>query len=159
MAYLDLEWKIIYVGSAESDEYDQVLDSVFVGPVPIGRHAFVFEVWYYCPDNTISVKWHKMHVIVLLLHVCGKFVHVHVVQVSHRLQSSNHIYRTHVLQKQKSQFVNSGLLCLMVRTLSLTNFIHLVLPTGEWMINYIYTRWWKFCEGFLITIENKSNSL
>ncbi|CAH3165772.1 unnamed protein product [Porites lobata] len=39
----DLEWKIIYVGSAESDEYDQVLDSVFVGPVPIGRHAFVFE--------------------------------------------------------------------------------------------------------------------
>lgn len=39
----DLEWKIIYVGSAESEEYDQVLDSVFVGPVPEGRHMFVFE--------------------------------------------------------------------------------------------------------------------
>lgn len=40
----DLEWKIIYVGSAESEEYDQTLDSVLVGPVPAGRHMFVFQV-------------------------------------------------------------------------------------------------------------------
>ncbi|KTF82198.1 hypothetical protein cypCar_00033739 [Cyprinus carpio] len=40
----DLEWKIIYVGSAESEEYDQVLDSVLVGPVPAGRHMFVFQL-------------------------------------------------------------------------------------------------------------------
>jgi len=39
----DLEWKIIYVGSAESEEYDQVLDTVYVGPVPEGRHMFVFQ--------------------------------------------------------------------------------------------------------------------
>ncbi|KAA0188017.1 hypothetical protein HAZT_HAZT010295 [Hyalella azteca] len=39
----DLEWKIIYVGSAESEEHDQVLDTVYVGPVPEGRHLFVFE--------------------------------------------------------------------------------------------------------------------
>nr|XP_046166489.1 histone chaperone asf1b-B-like [Oncorhynchus gorbuscha] len=39
----DLEWKIIYVGSAESEEYDQTLDSVLVGPVPAGRHMFVFQ--------------------------------------------------------------------------------------------------------------------
>ncbi|KAG1678563.1 Histone chaperone asf1 [Nymphon striatum] len=39
----DLEWKIIYVGCAESEEYDQVLDSVYVGPVPEGRHMFVFQ--------------------------------------------------------------------------------------------------------------------
>ncbi|KAI5182050.1 Histone Chaperone Asf1A [Manis pentadactyla] len=38
----DLEWKIIYVGSAES-EYNQVLDSVLVGPVPAGRHMLVFQ--------------------------------------------------------------------------------------------------------------------
>lgn len=42
--FVDLEWKIIYVGSAESEEYDQVLDSVLVGPVPAGRHMFVFQV-------------------------------------------------------------------------------------------------------------------
>ena len=34
----------MYVGSAESEEYDQVLDSVLVGPVPAGRHMFVFQV-------------------------------------------------------------------------------------------------------------------
>ncbi|XP_013788243.1 histone chaperone asf1-like [Limulus polyphemus] len=39
----DLEWKIIYVGSAESEDYDQVLDTVFVGPVPEGKHMFVFQ--------------------------------------------------------------------------------------------------------------------
>jgi len=39
----DLEWKIIYVGSAESEEYDQVLDSVLVGPLVGGRHKFVFQ--------------------------------------------------------------------------------------------------------------------
>lgn len=50
MCYVaDLEWKIIYVGSAESEEYDQTLDSVLVGPVPAGRHMFVFQVSVYVP--------------------------------------------------------------------------------------------------------------
>ena len=40
----DLEWKIIYVGSAESEEFDQVLDTVLVGPLVGGRHKFVFQV-------------------------------------------------------------------------------------------------------------------
>ncbi|KAK0069495.1 histone chaperone asf1b-B [Biomphalaria pfeifferi] len=39
----DLEWRIIYVGSAESMEHDQVLDTILVGPVPGGKHMFVFE--------------------------------------------------------------------------------------------------------------------
>ena len=42
--FIDLEWKIIYVGSAESEEYDQTLDTVVVGPIIAGRHMFVFEV-------------------------------------------------------------------------------------------------------------------
>lgn len=41
---IDLEWKMIYVGSAESEEYDQVLDTIYVGPIPEGKHMFVFEV-------------------------------------------------------------------------------------------------------------------
>lgn len=60
--FIDLEWKIIYVGSAESEEYDQVLDSVLVGPVPAGRHMFVFQVCFVgakryfmlFKDNTLS---------------------------------------------------------------------------------------------------------
>ncbi|KAJ8681838.1 hypothetical protein QAD02_017630 [Eretmocerus hayati] len=39
----DLEWKMIYVGCAESEEYDQVLDTIYVGPIPEGRHMFVFQ--------------------------------------------------------------------------------------------------------------------
>ena len=42
--FSDLEWKIIYVGSAESMQHDQVLDSVLVGPIPAGSHMFVFQV-------------------------------------------------------------------------------------------------------------------
>jgi len=39
----DLEWKLTYVGSAESSQHDQVLDTIYVGPVPEGRHMFVFQ--------------------------------------------------------------------------------------------------------------------
>ncbi|KAK9765273.1 Histone chaperone asf1 [Basidiobolus ranarum] len=39
----DLEWKLIYVGSAENLHFDQVLDSILVGPVPVGVNKFVFQ--------------------------------------------------------------------------------------------------------------------
>lgn len=39
----DLEWAMTYVGSAESDQHDQVLESVLVGPVVAGNFKFVFE--------------------------------------------------------------------------------------------------------------------
>ena len=32
-----------YVGSAESAAHDQILDTVVVGPVPVGKHKFVFQ--------------------------------------------------------------------------------------------------------------------
>ncbi|KAK2738951.1 Histone chaperone asf1 [Myotisia sp. PD_48] len=39
----DLEWKLTYVGSATSSEYDQELDSLLVGPIPVGVNKFLFE--------------------------------------------------------------------------------------------------------------------
>ena len=42
--YADLEWQLTYVGSAESEKYDQVLDTVYVGPVAPGQYRFVFQV-------------------------------------------------------------------------------------------------------------------
>ncbi|EXJ75662.1 histone chaperone ASF1 [Cladophialophora psammophila CBS 110553] len=39
----DLEWKLTYVGSATSAEHDQELDSLLVGPIPIGVNKFIFE--------------------------------------------------------------------------------------------------------------------
>ncbi|KAK4999538.1 Histone chaperone asf1 [Elasticomyces elasticus] len=39
----DVEWKLTYVGSATSSEHDQELDSLLVGPIPVGVNKFVFE--------------------------------------------------------------------------------------------------------------------
>ncbi|OIW14707.1 hypothetical protein TanjilG_33049 [Lupinus angustifolius] len=36
----DLEWKLTYVGSAEDETYDQLLESVLVGPVNVGNYRF-----------------------------------------------------------------------------------------------------------------------
>lgn len=48
----DLEWKIIYVGAAESEDYDQTLETILVGPVPGGRHKFVFQAG---PPDTAKI--------------------------------------------------------------------------------------------------------
>lgn len=37
----DLEWKLTYVGSSSSLDHDQELDSVLVGPVPVGVNKFI----------------------------------------------------------------------------------------------------------------------
>lgn len=39
----DVEWKLTYIGSSSGEEFDQVLDSVLVGPVPIGMSKFTFD--------------------------------------------------------------------------------------------------------------------
>lgn len=41
--FADLEWKLTYVGSATSDQHDQELDSLLVGPIPVGVNKFIFE--------------------------------------------------------------------------------------------------------------------
>eukprot|EP00794_Sanderia_malayensis_P008078 gene8078-8943_t len=61
----DLEWKLTYVGSAESEEYDQELDTVFVGPVPAGKHMFVFQAK--CPDENQIPPQDAVGVTVILL--------------------------------------------------------------------------------------------
>lgn len=38
---------MIYVGAAESSEHDQVLDSIMVGPIPVGTNKFIFSVSFY----------------------------------------------------------------------------------------------------------------
>ena len=39
-----IEWKIIYIGSASDEKFDQVLDTVEVGPLSCGSMKFTFEV-------------------------------------------------------------------------------------------------------------------
>jgi ASF1 like histone chaperone len=40
----DLDWKVVYVGSAEDTKRDQVLEEVGVGPVHLGINKFILEV-------------------------------------------------------------------------------------------------------------------
>jgi hypothetical protein len=70
----DLEWKLIYVGSAEDEKYDQVLESVLVGPVNVGNYRVVFQVF-----NNITVLLHSFisqgfsfYFILLEILLCGE---------------------------------------------------------------------------------------
>jgi histone chaperone ASF1 len=46
----DLEWKLTYVGSSKSLDHDQELDSILVGPVPVGVNKFLFQADPPLPD-------------------------------------------------------------------------------------------------------------
>ena len=61
----DLEWKVVYVGSPESNAYDQVLEEVQVGPIPIGLHKFSLQAPSPCLDQ-IPME-HRLGVTVLLV--------------------------------------------------------------------------------------------
>ena len=39
----DLEWKLTYVGSSDSLDHDQELDSILVGPVPVWDKFILFK--------------------------------------------------------------------------------------------------------------------
>ncbi|KDQ08898.1 hypothetical protein BOTBODRAFT_179529 [Botryobasidium botryosum FD-172 SS1] len=39
----DLEWKLLFVSSPATEEYDQELDDCMVGPVPVGVNSFEFS--------------------------------------------------------------------------------------------------------------------
>ncbi|KAH8052805.1 hypothetical protein JL722_9939 [Aureococcus anophagefferens] len=48
----DLEWRMVYVGSADDSSYDQLLTEVEVGPVPVGVNKFEFlRVGYYVSNE------------------------------------------------------------------------------------------------------------
>lgn len=61
----DLEWRMIYVGAAESSEYDQVLDSIMVGPIPVGVNKFIFSAD--APKIELLPKKDLLEVTVVLL--------------------------------------------------------------------------------------------
>ena len=35
----DIEWKVVYVGSAEDQNHDQELEAIMVGPLPVGKSS------------------------------------------------------------------------------------------------------------------------
>ncbi|WVZ20403.1 hypothetical protein V8G54_007725 [Vigna mungo] len=66
----DLEWKLIYVGSAEDETYDQLLESVLVGPVNVGNYRFVLQASDMNINLTNSALHHAIaHALALTLKV------------------------------------------------------------------------------------------
>ncbi|KAL4214042.1 histone chaperone asf1 [Rhizopus microsporus] len=61
----DLEWKMIYVGAPETSEYDQVLESIMVGPIPVGVNKFVFSAD--APNADLLPRSNLLEVTVVLL--------------------------------------------------------------------------------------------
>ncbi|OCK78564.1 histone deposition protein Asf1 [Lepidopterella palustris CBS 459.81] len=64
----DLEWKLTYVGSATSSEYDQELDSLLVGPIPVGVNKFVFEA---DPPNLSRIPNNEILGVTVILLSCS----------------------------------------------------------------------------------------
>eukprot|EP01086_Lenisia_limosa_P014881 TRINITY_DN464_c0_g1_i4.p1 TRINITY_DN464_c0_g1~~TRINITY_DN464_c0_g1_i4.p1 ORF type:complete len:172 (+),score=8.73 TRINITY_DN464_c0_g1_i4:75-590(+) len=59
----DLDWKLIYVGSAENSENDQVLADVAIGPVIVGNHGFQLP----CDPPSLCQLRDPLEVTVMLL--------------------------------------------------------------------------------------------
>ncbi|RKF63285.1 Histone chaperone ASF1 [Erysiphe neolycopersici] len=64
----DLEWKLIYVGSATSNDHDQELDSLLVGPIPVGVNKFVFEA---DPPDTSKIPDAEILGVTVILLTCA----------------------------------------------------------------------------------------
>ncbi|WPG97875.1 Histone chaperone [Acrodontium crateriforme] len=64
----DLEWKLTYVGSATSSEHDQELDSLLVGPIPVGVNKFVFEA---DPPKTARIPATEVIGVTVILLTCS----------------------------------------------------------------------------------------
>ncbi|GKB58204.1 probable histone chaperone ASF1A [Tanacetum coccineum] len=64
----DLEWKLTYVGSAEDETYDQVLESVLVGPINVGNYRFIFEA---DPPDAVKIRDEDIIGVTVLLLTCS----------------------------------------------------------------------------------------
>ncbi|RMD43075.1 hypothetical protein DV735_g2046, partial [Chaetothyriales sp. CBS 134920] len=66
--FANLEWKLTYVGSATSAEHDQELDSLLVGPIPIGVNKFIFEA---DPPNLARLPSSEILGVTVILLTCA----------------------------------------------------------------------------------------
>jgi len=64
----DLEWKVVYVGSAEDSSLDQTLEEVLVGPIPVGVNKFVLQAE--APDHT-SIPENDILGVTVILVTCS----------------------------------------------------------------------------------------
>ncbi|KAF0916847.1 hypothetical protein E2562_014595, partial [Oryza meyeriana var. granulata] len=66
--FTNLEWKLIYVGSAEDENYDQLLENVLVGPVNVGTYRFVLQA---DPPDPSKIREEDIIGVTVLLLTCS----------------------------------------------------------------------------------------
>ncbi|KAJ8544833.1 hypothetical protein K7X08_017416 [Anisodus acutangulus] len=81
----DLEWKLIYVGSAEDETYDQLLESVFVGPVNVGTYRFVLQA---DPPDPARIRAEDIIGVTVLLLTCS-YVGREFVRIGYYVNNDN----------------------------------------------------------------------
>nr|XP_023916621.1 probable histone chaperone ASF1A [Quercus suber] len=64
----DLELKLIYVGSAEDETYDQLLESVLVGPINVGNYRFILLA---DPPDPSKIREEDIISVTVLLLTCS----------------------------------------------------------------------------------------
>ncbi|XP_028785521.1 histone chaperone ASF1B isoform X2 [Neltuma alba] len=64
----DLEWKLVYVGSAEDETYDQLLECALVGPVNVGNYRFILQA---DPPDPSKIREEDIIGVTVLLLTCS----------------------------------------------------------------------------------------
>mmetsp|Transcript_16468 Transcript_16468/g.33604 ORF Transcript_16468/g.33604 Transcript_16468/m.33604 type:complete len:138 (-) Transcript_16468:1-414(-) len=64
----DVEWRVVYVGSADSESYDQELESVLVPADTVGSFAFVLDV---DPPNPALIPKEDLVGVTIVLLTCA----------------------------------------------------------------------------------------
>lgn len=64
----DLEWRLIYIGSSEDEAYDQVLDTVLLGPLRPGSLRFLLDS---PPPNSSLIPTEELLGITAILLTCS----------------------------------------------------------------------------------------
>jgi hypothetical protein len=58
---IDIEWKAIYIGNSYDIAFDQILETILIGPLQVGVMKFDFEVTFYLKSSLLltSIKSRK----------------------------------------------------------------------------------------------------
>eukprot|EP00771_Trimastix_marina_P002137 gnl/Trimastix_PCT/3250.p1 GENE.gnl/Trimastix_PCT/3250~~gnl/Trimastix_PCT/3250.p1 ORF type:complete len:223 (+),score=29.99 gnl/Trimastix_PCT/3250:41-670(+) len=64
----DLELRVTYIGSPDSERFDQLLESVFVGPLPVGLAKFVLQA---DPPDLSKIPHHDLTGVTAVLLTCS----------------------------------------------------------------------------------------
>ena len=110
----EIEWKMIYIGCADNEKYDQILDTVEIGPLKEGTMKFDFNVEN-SPDYTKIPKEDVLGVTAILL--CCSYNNQEFFRVGYYLNNTydneqmnenppdeidiNHIVRTILVDKPR----------------------------------------------------------